>query len=370
MISGMKLGRIWGIPIEMHWSLFLVFGLLTWSLALGYFPEEYPTLSTPAHWLLAAVIGLLFLGSILFHELGHALVALRNQVPVHKITLFMFGDVAQLEQEVRTPRVEFRITIAGSLVNIGLAGLFGGLWLLDQSSSLLAPSLWMARFNLILAILNLIPGFPLDGGRILRAIIWWKTNNLYRATQITTFSGQLVAFGFFGIGIFIILRGNIFNGLWLILIGWFLQNAAAASYAQLHRQHLLRGITVALVMKRDFPKVPPLQPISQIVEVEVLGSGHCCFIVSSNGHSEGLLTLSDITDLPQRKWRYLTARQVMVPLKHLIKVEPDSELLSVLQMMDQANIAQVPVVKDNEVLGLLSREEVLRYLRVRPKIGI
>lgn len=233
MEASIKLGRIKNIPIGLHWSLLLVFGLLTWSLARGYFPEEYPSLPASAHWFLAVLTSLFFFGSVLLHELGHALVALRNHIPVRQITLFIFGGVAQLEQETRSPGAEFRIAIAGPLVSLGLAGLFGGLYLLDQHIPYLAaPSYWLARINLLLALFNLIPGFPLDGGRVLRAIIWHFTGSMHRATQAASVTGQLVAFGFIGWGIYTIFTGSFFNGLWLAFIGWFLQNAAAASFAQ------------------------------------------------------------------------------------------------------------------------------------------
>lgn len=199
MENSVKLGRIWGIPVGLHWSMFLVFGLVTWSLAMGYFPDEYPMLSAPVYWLLGLITSVLFFGSILAHEMGHAIVAQRNQVPVRGITLFIFGGVAQLEQEVRSPGAEFRITIAGPLVSLALAGLFGLLWLLDQSVPYLAaPSIWLARINLLLAAFNMIPGFPLDGGRVLRAIVWKWTGSLIRATRVATFTGQLAAFGFIG----------------------------------------------------------------------------------------------------------------------------------------------------------------------------
>ena len=190
MNASIKLGRIWGIPIGLHFSWFLIFGLVTWSLALGYFPEEYPALTTPAYWILGAITSILFFGSVLVHELAHALIALRNKLPVRAINLFIFGGVAELTQEPRSAGAEFRIAITGPLASLGLAALFGGLYLLDQQIPLLAaPSLWLARINLLLAVFNMIPGFPLDGGRILRAAIWWKTNNLYKATHAASISG-------------------------------------------------------------------------------------------------------------------------------------------------------------------------------------
>jgi len=256
MAANVKLGRIFGIPLELHPSWFLIFGLVTWSLAIGYFPVEYPTLPMVAYWMLGAATSLLFFGSVLIHELGHSVVALRNQVPVRRIILFIFGGVAQIGREPPDAGTEFRIAIAGPLSSLGLAAGFAGLWWLDQAIPYLdAPSVWLMRINLLLAFFNLIPGFPLDGGRILRAVIWHFTGNFYRATQVAVFTGQLAAFGFISLGILIILTGYWLNGLWLVFIGWFLQNAAAASYAQTSLQESLRDVTVAQAMTRDCPLV-------------------------------------------------------------------------------------------------------------------
>ncbi|MBN1964367.1 MAG: site-2 protease family protein, partial [Anaerolineae bacterium] len=228
MESNIKLGRMWGVPIGLHTSWFLIFGLVTFSLAAGYFPAEYDNLPVGAYWLLAALTAVLFFASVLAHELGHVWMALRERVPVRGVTLFMFGGVAQIEEEPRTPGGEFRIAIAGPLVSLSLALLFEVVYLLDRGVSpyLAAPSLWLARINLILAVFNMIPGFPLDGGRVLRAIIWKITGSQARATRIAGGVGQVVAVGFMGLGVLEILAGGMINGLWLIFIGWFLQNAA------------------------------------------------------------------------------------------------------------------------------------------------
>lgn len=370
MNANIKLGRIWGIPIGLHFSWFLIFGLVTWSLAVGYFPEEYPTLATPTYWILGVVTSILFFGSVLMHELAHALVALRNKLPVRAINLFIFGGVAELTQEPRSAGAEFRIAIAGPLASLGLAALFGGLYLLDQHIPLLAaPSIWLARINLLLAVFNMIPGFPLDGGRILRAVIWWKTDNLRKATQAASISGQVVAFGFIAVGIFIAFNGNFFNGLWLIFIGWFLQNAAAASLAQSNIQETLRGVTAAQAMQREFPKVSGLTPLSQLVEKGVIKGGQRSFLVDEDGQAQGILTLSDIRAIPERKWRFMTAQQVMQPFDKLAKIEPTTELLVALQLMDEANMSQLPVVHGNQILGLLSRDSIFNYLRLRSELG-
>jgi Zn-dependent protease len=371
MNSRVKLGRIGGIPIGLNSSWFLVFGLLTWSLASGFFPETYADLPTAAYWLLGGLTSLLFFGSVLVHELAHAFFALRNGTPVRGITLFFFGGVAQIEGEPRSAGAEFRMAIAGPLASLALALSFGGLWLINQNVPYLAlPSIWLAQINLTLAVFNLIPGFPLDGGRVLRALVWRVTGSLDKATRIATSAGQLVALGLISLGVFNMLGGFLANGLWLIFIGLFLKNAAASSQAQSNLEQTLRGVTVGQVMEREYPQVPGLLPVSQLVEDQVLNDGHSWFFVTENGEPRGLLSLRDIKAIPQRKWRYLTAGDVMIPLEHLIRVAPDVELVEALRLMDAANVAQAPVVEEDKTVGALSREQVLRYLRLRAELGV
>lgn len=371
MEANVNLGKIFGIPVGLHLSWFLIFILLTWSLATGFFPREYPALAGIYNWALGLVTSLLFFGSVLAHELAHSVVAKRNQVPVRRITLFIFGGVAQIDQEPRSAGAEFRIAIAGPATSLTLAAIFAVVWWLERFIPFLAaPMLWLARINFILAVFNLIPGFPLDGGRVLRSIVWKITKNYQKATHIATFMGQIVAVGFIGLGIFTIFRGNFLNGIWFVFIGWFLQNAAAASYAQTSVQHALRGVTVSQVMSRECAKVPRLLTLRQLVDEKILSGGQRCFFVAGNGDLEGMITLRDIAAVPQQKWRFTTTEQVMVPYDRLVKVHPDMELLTALHAMDDANVAQVPVVEGNSIVGMLSREQILHYIRIRSELGI
>jgi Zn-dependent protease len=371
MEASIKLGRIWGIPIGLHVSWFLIFGLVTWSLAAAYFPGEYPALPGLAYWLMGAATSLLFFASVLIHELGHAFLALRNEIPVRGITLFIFGGVAQIAREPRTPGAEFRIAIAGPLASLGLALAFGAAWMLDRTIPYLAaPTIWLARINLILAVFNLIPGFPLDGGRVLRALVWQVTGSFRRATQVAAFTGQLVAFGFMGVGGLMILQGNFFNGLWLAFIGWFLQNAAAASYAQANLQQSLRGVTVEQVMNRECPLIPERYSLQELVDEHVLAGGRRCFFVADDGRLRGMLTLRDVAAIPRADWGQVTSGEAMVPLERLTRVRPNTELLAALQTMDDANVAQVPVMDGDRLVGMLSREQVLHYIRARAELGV
>lgn len=373
MESGILIGRVWGIPIRLHLSWFVIFFLVAWSLAVAFFPQQYSGLSQPAYWAMGALTSLLFALSVLLHELGHSYLALRNGIGVRSVTLFIFGGVAQIDREPVSPGAEFRIAIAGPLVSFALAGIFGALWLLDRPFPMLAaPSEWLARINFLLAAFNMIPGFPLDGGRVLRAVVWKMTNSLYRATRIAASSGQLVAFGFIGWGIFTMFGGNFFNGLWLVFIGWFLQNAAASSFANINMQQSLRGVIVGQVMNRDLPLIDGRMPVDRLVEENILSGGQRVFLVTDNGsdHLCGMVTLREVTAVPRKDWARTTVGEIMVPCERLVEVHPDTELLTALQKMDSANVAQVPVTEGSQVKGILSREQVLHYIRLRSEIGL
>lgn len=372
MNGGITIGQIGGIPIRLDWTWFIIFALVTLSLAGGMLPGAYPELGTGILWLLGTLTSLLFFGSVLLHELGHAYVARRNSIPVRGISLFVFGGVAQLGAEPRTPGAEFRIAIAGPIVSLALAALFGGLYLLDQHIPLLAaPSAWLAQINLILALFNLIPGFPLDGGRVLRAAIWQWSGSLQRANRVAGVTGQLTAWGFMGYGLFLILGGNLLGGVWLGLMGWFVRNASAGNVAHSTLQEQLRGVTVAQAMDRAYPQVSGKLPLDQLVQEYVLQGGQRMFVVVPNGQPGGLVTLRDVTAIPRGQWKDVTAQQVMVPWKRMRHVQPDTDVLSALHMMDEHTLAHLPVVADDgQVVGLLGREQVVQYLRVRAEVGV
>lgn len=371
MESGIKTGKIMGIPVSVHLSWFLILGLITWSLSTGFFPPEYPGLPTPVYWVLGLITGLLFFGSVLVHELGHSILALRSGIAVRGISLFIFGGLAQIEREPDTPGAEFRIALAGPLTSLVLGLGFGALWLLDRGIPYLAaPSAWLMRINMMLAFFNLIPGFPLDGGRVLRAIVWKITGSLERATRLASFTGQLVAVGFIGWGVLGMLGGSFMDGLWMVMIGWFLQNAAASSYAQMSAQRALRSIAVAQVMTRECPLVSGQLALNQLVEEYVLTGGRRCFLVQDDDTLHGILTLRDIAQVPRDRWPQIAVREIAKPRQSIISVSPQTDLLAALRTMDDANVNQVPVMEQGELVGMLSREHIIRYTRARAELGI
>ena len=380
MKATVKLGKFWGIPIGLHTGWFLIFGLITWSLATGYFPEADPDLLTPIHWALGGITSILFFASVLAHELGHSYLALRNNIPVRGITLFVFGGVAQIEREPESPGVEFRMAIAGPVVSLTLAALFGGLWLLGRNIGwLAAPTMWLARINLLLALFNMIPGFPLDGGRVLRAIFWHVSNDFSQATRAASRIGQFIAQVFMGLGLFILAGGNLFNGLWLILIGWFLLSAADASYAQSAGMHTLADSQVEQAMARQWTVIPSQLPLSLLMAGHVLRrGGPRYFFIQREGYGYdesdprplGMVTLTDVMKIPRPLWRTTAVNKVMVAWEKLTVVHPQASLVQAVQIMDDAKVTQLPVLDGGELVGVLSRNQILHPTRLAASVKV
>jgi Zn-dependent protease/CBS domain-containing protein len=326
----------------------------------------------------------LFFVSVLLHELGHSVVALREKVPVRDITLFIFGGVAQIGGEPQTAGAEFRIAIAGPLTSLVLAGLARLLSLgVAEAAPLAASAAYLARINLTLALFNLIPGFPLDGGRVLRSLLWGLGGSFRTATRWASGIGRGVAYLLILMGVGqMLLGGGFVNGLWLVFIGWFLNNAAQASYRQVVLKDMLAGVYVRDVMSQQCVTVPGDLRLDRLVEDHVLGAGHRCFFVTGNvaaslraaalvqGDLEGLLTLRDIKALPRDRRGELTTREVMTPVHKLFWVRPDEEALAVLQKMDEAQVEQVPVVDDGRLVGTISRQNVLHHIWLRSELGV
>lgn len=370
--NAIRLGKIYGIEIGLDYSWFIILVLITWSLA-GHYLMVYQGWSPGFRLGLALVTALLFFASVLAHELGHSLVAVVTGTPVRSITLFIFGGVAQMTREPKRPLHEFLIASAGPLVSFGLAAAFGGLWVVGQLSDqrgLEALGAWLGRINLTLALFNLIPGFPLDGGRVFRSIVWGLTGNLYRATRLAGTIGQGVAWIFILIGIWQVFSGNWANGLWIAFIGWFLNSAALSSMQQVALKDVLRGQTVQRVMMTDCPRVSPTQNLQQLVYDTILPSSRRCFPVMEDGRLLGLVTLHRIKEVPREVWPQTSVAQVMIPAAQLLKAGPDEELYEVMERMSADDVNQLPVVdKSGQWIGMVARENILSFIRSRAELA-
>jgi Zn-dependent protease len=297
--------------------------------------------------------------------------ALREGIGVRGVTLFIFGGVAQISNEPKSAGAEFRIAIAGPLVSLALSGIFALVWLFTRSIPVIAaPAEYLMRINLIMGLFNLIPGFPLDGGRVLRAAVWKLTGSMPKATRVASIGGQLVAFGFIAFGVLSALTGNLLNGLWMAFIGWFLQNAATSAYQHSALEQSLSGITVDQVMKRDFGQIPPLTPLTELVDFRILNTAQRNFLVMESGQIVGLVTIQNIASIPQRLWPFTIARQVMTPIERLDGLEPYMELIAALHKMEVENAQTMPVLQNHQLVGILSRDDVARYLRMRKELGM
>lgn len=370
MGKSIKLFRIGGIPIGLHPSWFVIFIFLTWSLANGYFSDSAFNLPFGGIWLLGLITSLLFFGSVLAHELGHAFVAIRNSIPVKSISLFFLGGVAEIKREPDAPGEEFRIAIAGPMVSLVLALLFNSLAQFSGNLPYLAAAFsYLGRVNLLLGVFNMIPGFPMDGGRILRAAIWKFTGERYQATRVASFTGQLVAYGFIAYGMFSVFTGNLGNGIWMGFLGLFLLNMAGTASAQAQLQRKLGDIKVDQVMSRDYPTIPGDTTLDQLVLATLSNNSQGIYLVLDGDQPAGVLSLGEITQVPRHQWSYTRARQVMITWDESVQVAPDTPLLAALQEMESEGLKLVPVMEGLKVLGVLSRERVLNYLRLRTELG-
>jgi Zn-dependent protease len=358
------LGRILGIQISLDYSWFVIFALLTWMLAVSHFPAEFKNWPPYLYWVMGAITAIMLFVSVLLHELGHSLVALSYKIPVPSINLFLFGGIAQIAAEPPSSRAEFLIAAAGPLVSIVLAMIF---YFLEPALAGVEPLLGLAKYlayiNLALALFNLIPGYPLDGGRVFRAIVWAITGNIRRSTVIAANAGRLFAFLFIFAGVWQMLGGNFGGGLWIAFIGWFLDNAASAQLQQVTVQGLLTGHTVKHAMSRQCTTVSADVTLQNLVDEHILGGGQHCLLIKRGGDTVGLITLQRIREVPRPQWATTHAGEIMQPLDFLESIDPDSELWVALQKLDRDGVNQLPVVRNGRVIGMLAREDVISFLR-------
>jgi len=357
------LGTVTGIPIGLDYSWFLIFGLLTWMLAVSYFPAEFHDSTRPLYWVMGAVTAIMMFASVVLHELGHALVARRFRIPVRGITLFVFGGVAQLEREPPSAAAELFIAIAGPIVSFALAVAFT---LLEPAVTGIMP-LWgvvkyLAYINFALALFNLIPGFPLDGGRVFRAIVWASTKNMERSTLIAANVGRFFGFFFIFLGVWQMLAGNFGGGLWLAFIGWFLDNAASVQAHQTVYQTLLLGHRVSQALGRQCTAIRADTTLQQLVDDHVLAGNERCFWVTRGGEIAGLVTLHRIKSVPRSEWTSTSAAQVMLPIDQWKRVDADAELWSAIEQMERGGVNQLPVMQGDRIVGMLTRGDVMTFL--------
>ncbi len=370
---GLKIGRILGIPIYLHASWVIIFFLITFSLAMQ-FTQEHPRWSATQHWTVGIITSLLFFASVLFHELAHSVVAQYYKIQVVSITLFIFGGVARIGREPSKAIQEFNIAVAGPLASFFLYGVFYGLTRIFPYSEMLgALAAWLAFINVRLASFNLIPGFPLDGGRIFRAIVWGSTKNYVRATRMAGTSGKLVAYGIILYGAWHAMRGEWSAGLWLVFIGWFLLNAAQESVAQVAIRETLAGLSAADVMSHEVPAAEGHITLEEY-GAEVLRTGRRCHLVLNDGRLVGMMNVHTLNAVPRNEWAHNSVQSAMIPRDKILWTSPDEPLLRLLERLLSADVNQMPVVSGPgdgapQIVGMVTRDSILRVMQTRSELG-
>lgn len=371
MKSDIRIGRLFGVQIALHLSWFVIALLLMFSLSQR-FREFHLGWSAATVWTTASATALLFFVTLVLHELSHALVARSRGLPVRSITLFALGGVAEIEKEAGDPGTEFWMGIAGPLVSlaIGLGCLsaahgLGWVLLTEPATPALAALVWLGYINVSLALFNLIPAFPMDGGRILRALLWRLGGDVARATRASARVGQIVAVGFILLGLSQFLTGAGFSGLWIGFIGWFLLSAAGSSYGQADLKEMLRGIRVGEVMRRDYLLVDGHINLEDFALKFLMRMGSRCFMVTRKGLVAGLITLRDVKAVPRARWRYTTVDDAMQPLERVSSVSPQAPLNESLEIMGRDDVHQLPVLERGRLLGVISRGAIQQLLKDR-----
>ena len=390
-MKGFRIGKIFGINIHIDWSWLLIFGLVSWSLAstFGQLHTEWTGLM---QWGIALSAALLFFMSVLAHELAHSLVARSRGVPVRNITLFMFGGVSNIQRDPSSPVDELLVTIVGPLTSFLLGAIFllsgtgsfalANMNLMNASTmvSQLGPFgtilLWLGSVNILVGLFNLIPGFPLDGGRIVRSILWGITDNLQKATRWASWMGQAVAWALIFAGMAMLFGARIpflgsgfINGIWIIFIGWFLQSAAVQSYRKLVIQDILEDTPVKRMMYTDVPVVNANLSVQTLIDNYIMQTDNRAFIVFDGERMVGLVTIEDIRDISPKSRSQTMVKDVMTPSQKMIVIAPDEEASEAFQRLQSEDIRQLPVINGNRIVGLLRRKDIIRWLQFQSQLS-
>ena len=375
MKAQIKLARVFGVELGLHYSWLVIAVLIAFSLA-SHFHGIHPEWSDAVVWSASIITAVLFFVGLFAHELSHALVAKARGIPVHRITLFALGGMAQIEKEPASAGAEFWMGIIGPITSLVIGGILlliakGLGWNsgVPEATPGLAILVWLGYINVALAAFNMIPGFPLDGGRVLRAIIWGITKRADRSTQIAAGIGQFVGVAFIFYGVFEFFRGAGFNGLWLAFIGWFLLNAASASNLQLKTTRALAGVSVSQVMSQDCGIVEGNISLQDFVDHFLLKTGRRCFVVVDNERPVGLITPGEVKLVDRESWPQTSVQAAMKPLQNLHAVTPDTPAMQAMEMMAREDVNQLPVVSDGHLEGIVSRAHVLQFLQAHAELG-
>lgn len=371
-MQGFRVGSIFGFEIRVALSWFIIFFLILWTLTTGVFPGNYPGLASNTYMIMGIIGTLLFFASLLAHELSHSFVARAKGIPVEGITLFAFGGVSRTRMDAETPGDEFQIAGVGPLTSVAIAGLFGLLWWIGRNAgwsiAVNGVNAYLSSINLLLAIFNLLPGFPLDGGRLFRSIVWKITGNLKKATRIASAGGKFLGYLLIAWGVVQLFSPTLISGLWLILIGWFLSNAADASYQELLIRTSLEGVPAREVMTLAPETVPSDLKLQALVNDHFLQRRYHAFPVVDNGHAIGIITLNQVKDIPRDEWNYRTVAATMTPVERGVLVRPEEKMTQVLRKMEESGVRRVLVTRNGSLEGIITANDIASWLRRRQEL--
>ncbi len=367
MIKRIEVAKIFDIPIKLDLSWFIILAFITWTLAAGYFPSKYPGLDKFTYLIMGLLSALLLFVSVLLHELSHALVARRNNIPIRGITLFIFGGIAEMEQEPPTARSEILMAAAGPLCSGILAFLFLLLGNLCTNFLPYAPIIGVLQYclfiNTALMIFNLLPGFPLDGGRMLRAAIWNSTGDLKKATYTTSRIGSSMGLFFIIFGFFQIFTGNFIGGLWLALIGMFIKSAADAGYQQLVSGNVLQGIKISEIMTRDLITVNSSITLERLVDDYFLKHRYNSYPVVSDGTLLGIVSIHNVKQIPREEWKEVDVSKVLDASIIDFCVNPDDDATLAMSRMIKNGLGRVPVLDSGKLVGIVSNKDIMQIIK-------
>jgi len=367
----LRIGKLLGVPVRLHYTLILGVLLIAWTLAAGYLPSEYPGLSSTTYWLIGAIGAIVLFASVLVHELAHSYVAKKNGLPVRRIVLFIFGGVSEIEEEPKEAGLEFKVALVGPLTSFAVALI---LWFLQYPAhafgvAVVAPLEYGAYINVLLGGFNLLPAFPLDGGRVLRAGLWRWKKNLIQATRIATRVGVFFSYVLIFWGFVFVIGGVFIGGLWFILIGWFLKNGAESSYRQTIISEALAGVSIRDIMTREVHTVDPDALVKDIVETHFSKYKHGGFPVEKDSKLLGLVTLQDIRKIPKEKWQETKVGEVMTPFAKLKCASPDETAVDALMKMSRYNVGRLPVQENGRLVGIVSRSDIVHAIQIKTELG-
>ena len=368
---GLRVVTIGGIAIEVHPSWFLILGVIIYLLGAGLFPNAYEGWSTATYWLVAVGAAILVFVTVLIHELAHAVVAIRRGLPVPRITLFVFGGVSHLSRQPRSAGEEFFIAAAGPATSLALALVIFGASVLMRGTNEQLKALfeYLAFVNVLLAVFNILPGFPLDGGRVLRSIAWKRTRSFRKATRIATSTGEMFGWAVIAAGVVFLVMGMWVQGIWIVLIGWFLLSAARGEGNSIRMDTILSRLTARDLMQRTFVEVTPGSTIQAVVDEHMIGEGERAVVVANGDYVAGILTMSDIARVPRSEWASTPAQGVMTPRANVVTIAADVPATEVMPLLAQRRLNQLPVIDEGRMIGIISRREFLDRLQIAEELG-